>query len=220
MAERGNPQFKKQKEERLAKEAANSDLSMEERLALAEKKNKELEKKLAVKSNNDNNDDVLIIPDNARIEIKQNISGTLLLKENKGKINIYISLNKYGATARMSYEEINALYGTSPSLFTSGKVAITKIQCMDKRITLEEVIKDMLLEDIYLNKNKVSPLNIEDIFMDKVSDRDFETLVSNSKEIIETIIDVANILYRIGKFNNNSKMNYLRQILARPNLFR
>jgi hypothetical protein len=223
---RGNPNFGKKTTE-TPNETGAVDINkliqeaLEKQKKELEKENskkiKELEAQLAVK-NTDN--EILIVPNDAYIEIRQNIGGTLLLKENKGKIIVHIPLNKYRAVARISYEELNALYGAKPSLFTSGKAVITSVRCADKRITLQEVIKDLLLEDIYFNKDKVSPLNVEDIFTDKVSDREFERLVSNSTEIIETILEIAYILYRKGAFNNNSKMNYLRQLLARPNLFK
>ncbi len=169
----------------------------------------------------DDDNEFVLIPDNTKIEIRTNLAGKTLLVENRGKTNVFIAMNGYGETARLSYDELCALMGKSNYTFKSGSVAITGIFSDNNKITLKKLIEDRNLVDTYLNKDKISPINVEDLFNDKkVSEREFEKLVNNTPDLADTILEVAYVLYRRGLFNNNSKMNYLRQIFKKPNLFK
>ena len=182
-----------------------------------EEKIKTLENQIKIENEND----IVLIPDNSKIEIRANISGKTILVENRGKVNVFLTLNGYKDIARISYEELCALMGKLYHLFKDGTIAITNILSDNRNVTLEKLIEDRNLTDTYFNKNKITPINIEDLFNDtKTSERDFENLVSNTPDLADTILEVAYVLYRKGLFKNNSKMNYLRQIFKKPNLFK
>jgi hypothetical protein len=158
------------------------------------------------------------VPDNARVRIETNIGGKFIISDTRGQ-NFFIELNGYKDGTTISFKDLKNFYGKSYKLFTSGKIVITDV-VSDVDIELEDVIKDLNLTKIYFDKNKISPIDIESIFYEDVNLREFENKVTNSPEVAETILEVAYILYRRGTFNDNSKMNFLRQIFRNQNLFK
>lgn len=208
MAERGNPNWKKQTDEN------GVELTKEQ---IYEKKIKELEEQLASKQKID---DFVIIPEEAKLELRTNVSGKFILREDRGKANIFIPFAGYRSTARISFGELRLVFGAKPDFFTKGKLAITRIYCENKSITLEDVYRDMGLENLYLEKDRVNPVNIETIFSDKITEREFEQLVNNSRDMSEVILEVANVLYRKGTFHNSTKQAYLKAVYHNQNLFR
>lgn len=158
------------------------------------------------------------VPENARVRIETNIGGKFIMSDNRGQ-NFFIELNGYKDSTTIIFKDLKNFHGRNYKLFTSGKVAITDV-ISDVDIELEDVIKDLNLTKIYFDENRISPMNIEIIFNDDMGLAEFERKVTNSPEIAETILEVAYILYRRGTFNNNAKMNFLRQIYKNPNLFK
>jgi hypothetical protein len=207
---RGNPNWTKKKTEII-----DSSLPIDVQKLIQEaleKQRKEFEA--------ENNDEILMIPDETQVEIRSNVCGKFILREDRGKANIFKPFAKYRDTARLSYEDLCLVYGAKPEFFRKGKLAIIKVFSDNKKITLEHIYKDMGLEEIYLNKDRVNPVTIEEIFSDKVSEREFEKLITNSSDMSELILEVAIQLYRTARFNNSTKQAFLKQVFGNPNLFR
>ena len=155
------------------------------------------------------------IEDSTRLEVRNNLGGTFVLKA-KGT-NLHKLLNGYGTKTRIKYSDLDAFYGEHPRAIQNGSLAITKV--IDKGISFEQLIEDVGLEDLYLNDDKISPKNIESLFSDDVDPSRFSRLVDNTPEVADTLLEVSYELWRNGKFNDNTKMNKLRQLFRNPELF-
>jgi len=160
------------------------------------------------------------IPDNTKIRLKSNIGGLFTFNEDRGKVRSFFQIDNFGKSVNISFEELNLFLSSKPSFIKSGNIAIVDVYS-DSNITVEDVIKDLRLDDLYLNENKINPMKIEDLFDDNiVSEKEFERLLNNSLEMAETVMEAGHILYKKGLFTNNNKMNSIRQIFRNPNLFK
>jgi hypothetical protein len=196
--------------EALAKEKENLKLEIENEL---KNKSIELEKnnsKLNIKNRN-------FVPDDARIRIESNVSGEFMLVDAIGK-TYRIKLNGYGYTATISFRELKNFHGNNHSFLNTGKLIITDV-ISNIDITLDDVIEDFDLQHIYHNEKIIRPFEIDYYLSDKVSIDEFNKKLENSNNLLETIIEVAVILFKKGQFTDNSKMNKLREITRMPELF-
>jgi DUF2075 family protein len=159
------------------------------------------------------------IPDSTKVRIQSNIGGIFVFQEDRGKVRVFVQLDGHGDTAVISYEELRAMHAIKPNFLKSGKLAITDVYS-NEGIELEDVLVDLRVDNLYLDEKSINPKNIVDIFSDEVAPNDFEKLLNNTPEIAETVLENAYILYRRGQFNDNSKMNYLRQIFNNTELFK
>lgn len=157
------------------------------------------------------------IPEHARVRLQTNVDGKFIINDTRGQ-SFFYELNGYGDSVTISFKELKNYYGKNYVLFTSGKLAITEV-IVDTEVELEDVIRDLNLTNIYYNEKKISPIDIEKLFSKEVTIEEFENKVKNSNEVAETIVEVGYVLYRKGLFNDNSKMNFLRQQFRNPNLF-
>jgi len=191
-----------------------------------ESKIADLENKLNEKSSNIENNikpnkpKYKFIPDHTKIRIKSNISGLFTFHEDKGKTRVYFEINDFGQSTTISFDELCIFITSKPSFIKNGSIAIVDVYS-DIDIEVEDVIKDRRLEDLYFNENKINPMYIEDLFDDrKTSNQEFEKKLTNTLEMAETVMESAHVLYKRGIFNNNTKMNAIRQIFRNPNLFK
>lgn len=159
------------------------------------------------------------IPDNTKVRIQSNIDGKFLFTEDRGKIRVFIQLDNFEDSAVISYEELRTFYSSKPNFIRKGQIAITDVYSGED-IDIEDILKDLRLDNIYGIEEKIDPRYLKDLLTDKVNEKDFMSLISNTKEMAETVVEVAYILYRKGQFNDNTKMNYLRQIFGNQNLFK
>ena len=157
------------------------------------------------------------IPDHARVRIHTNVDGKFIINDTRGQ-NFFIELNGYKDNTTIAFKDLKNFYGKNYTLFTSGKLAISDVLA-ETETELKDVISDLNLTKIYYDENKVSPIDIEELFSDETSVGDFEFKLKNSTEVAETIVEVGYILYRQGLFSNNNKMNVIRQLFRDPNLF-
>jgi hypothetical protein len=159
------------------------------------------------------------IPDNTKVRIQSNVDGKFLFTEDRGKIRVFVQLDNFEDSAVISYEELRTMYSSKPSFIKKGQIAITDVYS-DEDIEIEDILKDLRLDNIYDCKNKIDPRYIRDLLTDKVNEKDFMSLINNTPEMAETVVEIAYILYRQGLFNDNAKMNFLRQIYRNQNLFK
>jgi len=206
----------------------NIDAILEEKLSLAlkgyekkvEEKDKvilELQNKLLEIEKNDSEEEFVEIPDNTRIKIKSNTKGKLVFREDRGKIRVFVKFDKYGAPQNITYEELEILNSSSNHL-ENGRISIVKV--MSNKISQKDVIESLGLEDIYYNDKCISPNEIEYLFSEDVSVTEFRNYYNNSPELKRIIVEVAGILYKSNKFRDNNKMNVLREVLRKADLFR
>ncbi len=159
------------------------------------------------------------IPDNTKIRIQSNVDGKFIFTEDRGKIRVFVQLDNFEDSAVISYEELRTMYSSKPNFIKKGQIAITDVYS-DEDIEIEDILKDLRLDNIYDCKNKIDPRYIRDLLTDKVNEKDFMSLINNTPEMAETVVEIAYILYRQGLFNDNAKMNFLRQIYRNQNLFK
>jgi len=160
------------------------------------------------------------IPDNTKVRLKSNIGGLFTFNEDRGKIRSYFQIDNFGQGVTISFEELNLFLSSKPTFIKSGAIAIVDAYS-DIDIEVEDIIRDLRLDDLYFNDKKINPMRIEDLFDDKItSEKEFADKLNNSIEMAETILEASYVLYRKGLFVNNTKMNTLRVIFNRPNLFK
>lgn len=159
------------------------------------------------------------IPDNTKIRIQSNVDGVFYFAEDRGRVRVFIQLDNFGDSAVISYEELRTFYSSKPNFIRKGKIAIIDVYS-DIDIEIEDVLKDLRLENIYIDENKIDPRNVKDLITDKVNEKRFMELLNNTPDMAETVIEIAYIFYRKGQFNDNAKMNYLRQMFRNQNLFK
>jgi hypothetical protein len=216
----------------LQAEKHNEELqTLKQEIANIKSENEEVISKLVEKQSNDeviNSADIAVntitekpefifIPDETKIEIFTNISGITVLKETKGRCNVFLTLNGYKQSGRITFEELRAVFAKFRKMFESGEVAISRVYTQDKNIDLEAVIKDIGIEDLYLNNDIITPITIEQSL--KLQYEEFEKKFNKSKSLQTTICEVAVVLYKKGQFNDNQKMNLFRQYFRNPKLF-
>jgi len=159
------------------------------------------------------------IPDNTKVRIQSNVDGKFLFTEDRGKIRVFVQLDNFEDSAVISYEELRTMYSSKPSFIKKGQIAITDVYS-DEDIEIEDILKDLRLNNIYDCEGKIDPRYIKDLLTDKINEKDFMSLINNTPEMAETVVEIAYILYRQGLFNDNAKMNFLRQIYRNQNLFK
>jgi len=160
------------------------------------------------------------IPDNTKVRLKSNIGGLFTFSEDRGKVRVYFQIDNFGQSATISYEELGIFISSKPSFINKGAIAIVDAYS-DVDIDVEDIIRDKRLEKLYFDENKINPMCVEDLFDDKLtSEKEFEIKLNNSLEMAETVMEAGHILYKKGLFTNNTKMNAIRQIFRKPNLFK
>lgn len=159
------------------------------------------------------------IPDNTKVRIQSNIDGIFHFTEDRGKIRVFIQLDNFEDSAVISYEELRTFYSSKPNFIRKGQIAITDVYS-DGDIEIEDILKDLRVDNIYGNEDKIDPRFMKDLLTDKVDNEKFMFLLNNTSEMAETVLEIAYILYRKGQFNDNAKMNYLRQMFRNQNLFK
>lgn len=190
----------------------------------------DLENKLNEKTSNDIKESKIptdkpknkfkFIPDNTKVRLKSNIGGLFLFSEDRGKVRVFFQIDNFGQSATISFEELSIFISSKPSFINSGSIAIVDAYS-DVDIDVEDVIRDKRLEKLYFDETKINPMRIEDLFDDKItSEKEFEKKLNNSLEMSETVMEAGHILYKKGLFTNNTKMNAIRQIFRKPNLFK
>ena len=159
------------------------------------------------------------VPDNTLVRVEQSIDGKFIIADNRGS-NYFIELNGYGDNTTMSFKDLKNYHGKHHSFLNKGKLKIIDVISESGEIEFEDVIQDLNLQRIYESENRISPLDIEYYLLDEESLSEFTEKVRNSTEILETLIEVSNILYNRGEFNDNSKMDVLRQVSKNYDLFK
>jgi hypothetical protein len=189
----------------------------EEKLEEKDKLILELQDKLTSMENKESDDEFVDISESTRIKIKSNTKGKLVFREDRGKVRVFVKFDKYGTTQNITYEELEILNSSSKHL-ENGRISIVKV--MSNKVTTRDVIESLGLEDAYFGEESISPSEIEYLFSDEVSVAEFRSYYTNSKSLKKTIVEVAGILYKANKFKDNNKMNVLREVLRKPDLFR
>ena len=97
---------------------------------------------------------------------------------------------------------------------------ITDVVSENGEVESEDVIEDLNLQKIYFGKDSISPLDIEFYLLDCDDINEFSSKLRNSTHILKTIMEVGSILYKDNQFNDNSKMDLIRQVSGNYDLFK
>lgn len=157
------------------------------------------------------------VPDNTKVMIQQNIGGKFIISERKGS-NFYIELNGYGDATPIAFKDLKNYHGRHNSFLRTGALIIVDVISEDESITIEDVVQDLNLQKIYDDDSRINPIDIEYYLIDEDLE-EFKTKIRNSLDLRDTILEVAYVLFRQGRFTNNEKMNVIREVFAKPQLF-
>lgn len=158
------------------------------------------------------------VPTNTKVKIRSNIDGVFIFSHNKGKVNVFLTIANYGDYVDLDYDEIKVINNSKGNYFRNGILVIEDVISEDEEITLEDVYYDLRLGKLY--KNKFNPTNFEDLFGADVSYQVFEKYLLDNKEVAETVLIISTILYRQGRLNDNSKMEFFKRNFKNVNLYR
>lgn len=165
-------------------------------------------------------EEMVIIPENAKIEVSSNIVGTFILKDNVEHPTVNITFGKYGDKIRMTMAEAMAVSRQKEKVFGYGMLAIRRVICDDKRVKLEHVYDDLKVADLYSGNDVLTPSNIESLFKPEVTLDEFTRKINDRPQMYEIVLEIAYEKYRKGQFNDNAKMSFFRQKSNNDNLFR
>lgn len=200
----------------------NLKVQYESKISELEKKLSEKETEISKVENNTkvNKTKYKFIPDSTKVRLKSNIGGLFTFSEDRGKVRVFFQIDNFGQSATVSFEELGIFISSKPTFINKGMIAIVDAYS-DVDIDVEDIIRDKRLEKLYFDENKINPMEIEALFDDSItSEKEFEKKLNNSLEMAETVMEAGHILYRRGLFTNNNKMNIIRQIFRKPNLFK
>jgi len=159
------------------------------------------------------------VPDTTIVRLEQSIEGKFIIADTRGS-NYFIEMNGYSDSTTMSFKDLKNYHGKHHSFLNRGKLKIMDVIDEDGGVEFEDVIQDLNLQGVYNDETKISPLDIEYYLLEEESLTEFSTKVRNSKEILETIIEVSTIFYAKGEFNDNNKMDVIRQVSGNYELFK
>jgi hypothetical protein len=196
-------------EEKLRKEFEDKlqETKIQEKTIVVEKKSKE---KLSVRGRR-------FIPDDAIIRVDLNIGGKFIMADNRGG-GYFVEWNGYKNSRTVKFGDLKNFHGQKHTFLNSGKIIITDI-ISDTDVCLEDAIEDLNLQKLYNDETIIRPFEIEHYLSDEVGIHEFSKKMEKSLDYKEVIIEVAMILFKEGKFSDNSKMNKLREVTRNPELF-
>lgn len=199
----------------LAKEVAEYRKEIKElRKELSEKPVVEVSAPVAKKSTEKK---YKFIPDNTKVRVRNNIDGRFIYAADRGKVRVFIDLQNYGDTTVMDYDEIRVLNNSKGNFFKKGTLVIEDVVSDIDDITANDVYRDLNLEKLY--GGKINPHNFENLMTDDVLYKEFENFLTKNKNVAETAMIISTILYRQGRFNDNSKMSFFKDRFRNPNLY-
>ena len=153
------------------------------------------------------------VPADTIIEIRNNIGGKFIIEENKGRVPVFRTLDGYGETTELTYEELRSYWGNNHKFFDTGVLSIVAVHSME--VTFDDVIHSLRLGNIY---NEEMPLDdIESIFNKEYDD--FVRILNKYDKIAYAILNVAMNMYKESRFSDISKINYMKQKFEMPQLF-
>jgi hypothetical protein len=158
------------------------------------------------------------VPSNTKVKVRSNIDGKYIFSHNKGKINVFLTIPNYNDVVDLDYDEVKVINNAKGNIFKSGMLSIEEVMSEDANITLEDVYADLRISKLY--KNKYNPTNFEDLFGMDVSYQVFEKYLLENKEVAETVMIISAILYKQGRLNDNSKMEFFKRHFNNKNLYR
>jgi hypothetical protein len=175
---------------------------------------KELQKVAQVDTSN-------YVPLDLQITVSSNVDGTYILSENKGSIDYFIPFNDYKDTAILSYKELKTLNSYKVRNVADGMLAIIEAYTKDGApFDLNKIYKNLGIDDLYNDKDRISPLEIDYVLSDECDINEFRHKLSNSGGMGEIVLEIASRLKKQGKFNNAIKMDIFRELFGNTNLFR
>ena len=158
-----------------------------------------------------------IIDMNMLVKIKSNIDGKLIWSNSKTSTGVNILLNDFGSEDWITLAEAKDIDRWS-TLFRHAKIYITEINSDD--FELEDVVRFLGLSRLY-GEDVISPENIEQVLSkEDMGAEKFNQLLENSKEIGETILEVAHLLKKKGKIKETYKIDGLKAKDATNNMYR
>lgn len=180
----------------------------------------EIAKRTVVPAKQEAEEDFIVVPENAKIEVSSNIVGTFILKDNIEHPTVNITFGKYGDKIRMTMAEAMAVARQKEKIFGFGMLAIKRVICDDKRVKLEHVYDELKVSDLYGGQDMLTPNNIDSLFKSEVTLEEFTRKINARPQMYEIVLEIAYEKYRKGYFNDNAKMSFFRQTSNNDNLFR
>jgi hypothetical protein len=159
------------------------------------------------------------VSDDTMVRLEQNIDGKFIIADTRGS-NYFIELNGYGDSTTMSFKDLKNYHGKHHTFLNKGKLKIVDVSSEKDDISFEDVIQDLNLQGIYENDEKISPLDIEYYLLEEEDLNVFSKKIRKSKELLEVIVEVSTLFYKDNNFNDNAKMDVLRQVAGNYDLFK
>ena len=160
------------------------------------------------------------IPDNLKIEVISNVIGKFFLKDSEEHPTVNMTFGDCGDKNRLTLAQLQSIKNNKPKILKSGMLAIKRVVSENKQFTINDVYEELILTDLYDGNGHLTPLNIEDLFNDKVTFSEFSAKMNERLEMYDVVLEIAYEKYRKGQFNDNAKMSFFRQMSNNQNLFK
>lgn len=160
------------------------------------------------------------IPDNLKVEVVSNVISKFFLKDSEEHPTVNITFGDYGDKNRLTLAQLQSIKNNKPKILKSGMLAIKRVVSENKQFTINDVYEELILTDLYNANGHLTPLNIEDLFSDKVTFAEFSAKINERIEMYDVVLEIAYEKYRKGQFNDNAKMSFFRQMSNNQNLFK
>lgn len=161
------------------------------------------------------------VPSDLIIELTSNINGGMSFTDKKSKTNAYISFRGIGDTDTCTYEEIKTMLKQKPKLLERAYIVITDVSSIeDDKFTIDDLLNNLSQNLYNIYHGSVNPQFL-DRFLTNSKYETFVTKLNNcNKDLIEVILEKAVCMYKLGEFNDATKMNYLQSMFPNIKMFK
>ncbi|MDD4412020.1 MAG: hypothetical protein PHO58_05990 [Bacilli bacterium] len=159
------------------------------------------------------------IPNDLVIELTSNLNGGMTFADKKNKTNTYISFRGIDDTDDCSYADIKALQKQSPKMLEKAYMVITDVSSFeDPDFKVNDLIFNLNLDELY--NGAINPRDIGKFLTSTKYKTFVNKLNQGDDNLIDVILERAVYMYKQGRFNDATKMNYLQSLFPSMKMFK
>jgi len=159
------------------------------------------------------------IPNDLVIELTSNLNGGMTFADKKNKTNTYISFRGIDDTDDCSYADIKALQKQSPKMLEKAYMVITDVSSYeDTTFKVNDLIYNLNLDELY--NGAINPRDIGKFLTSTKYETFVNKLNQGDDNLMDVILERAVYMYKQGRFNDATKMNYLQSLFPSMKMFK
>ena len=159
------------------------------------------------------------IPNDLVIELTSNLNGGMTFADKKNKTNTYISFRGIDDTDDCSYADIKAMQKQSPKMLEKAYMVITDVSSFeDPDFKVNDLIFNLNLNELY--NGAINPRDIGKFLTSTKYETFVNKLNQGDDNLMDVILERAVYMYKQGRFNDATKMNYLQSLFPSMKMFK